>query len=63
MVDPKMALIGLGVLLLIAGAQRVGHGVKVAAVKTEHAVVHVLKHPVHVLKHGAVGPGPQNQKH
>jgi hypothetical protein len=58
MIDPKAALIGLALLLLAAGAKGVAHGVKVAAVKTEHAVVRVFKHPVHVVKNGALKPAP-----
>lgn len=58
MPDARTMLILAALGIVVVGAKAVGHGVKVGAVKTEHAIVRVFRHPVHSLKNGAIHEPP-----
>lgn len=63
MVDPKVVLVLAALGLLVIGAKTVAVGVKTAAVKTSHAIVRVVKHPIHSIKNGAIHEPESSSKH
>lgn len=57
MPDGKVLVILAVGAMLVVGASKVGHGVKVGAQKTVSVVKHIVKHPVDSAKNGSMTKG------
>lgn len=51
MIDPRVALVGLAILLACIGVKKAAHGVNVAAHDVKHHIFHVPKAVGHTVHH------------